>query len=286
MNQLLNQPVPSTLTGRVKSSVLSFLHTAGIPATRNDFRVHSLKNLHRGRRAFVIGNGPSLRVADLDRLKNEVTFASNKIFLAFDQTSWRPTYHFIEDENVLKGSADLLRGFRHQLFLSRLALQFMERLPTAIYYSINWKTDHRNPAFEYHPYGRTFAGFSVLYTCLQFAFFMGIETLYFLGVDQSYTPSGKVVTLAPAPEAINGGKGTPVYEAAGEVNHFHKDYYKPGELWFDPNLEFQQAGFESAKRVFASHRRSIYNATRGGQLEVFDRRDFDSLFSSHAKPGL
>ena len=36
------------------------------------------QDIHSGRRAFIIGNGPSLTVADLERLKGEVTFASEQ----------------------------------------------------------------------------------------------------------------------------------------------------------------------------------------------------------------
>src|SRR5262245_12870616 len=44
-----------------------------------------------GRRGFVIGNGPSLKTTDLDRLRNEITIASNRIYLAYSETNWRPT---------------------------------------------------------------------------------------------------------------------------------------------------------------------------------------------------
>ena len=49
------------------------------------------KNLHKGKRGFIIGNGPSLKINDLDMPKNDISIASNKIYLAFNQTKWRPT---------------------------------------------------------------------------------------------------------------------------------------------------------------------------------------------------
>ena len=36
--------------------------------------------------------------------------------------------------------------------------------------------------------------------------------------------------------------------------------------------------YKSAKKYADSHGIRIYNATRGGKLEVFERIDFDSLF--------
>jgi len=48
-------------------------------------------------RAFIIGNGPSLKAEQLDRLINEVTFGVNRIHLIYDQTKWRPTNWIIMD---------------------------------------------------------------------------------------------------------------------------------------------------------------------------------------------
>ena len=39
---------------------------------------------------------------DLEQLKNEVTFASTKIYLAFDMTSWRPSYYVVEDDHMIE----------------------------------------------------------------------------------------------------------------------------------------------------------------------------------------
>jgi hypothetical protein len=48
-------------------------------------------------RAFIIGNGPSLKEQPLDSLLNETTFAMNRINLLYDFTTWRPTYYFAFD---------------------------------------------------------------------------------------------------------------------------------------------------------------------------------------------
>ena len=63
----------------------------------NNLDIRKLKNIHQGKRAFFIGNGPSLRISDLELLNDEITFGCNKIYLAFEQTDWRPTYYSITD---------------------------------------------------------------------------------------------------------------------------------------------------------------------------------------------
>ena len=58
-----------------------------------------LKNLEQGKPCFIIANGPSLEVKDLDLLdrNNVVTIGSNKIYRCFNQTRWRPKYFTVAD---------------------------------------------------------------------------------------------------------------------------------------------------------------------------------------------
>ena len=63
------------------------------------------KDIHKGKRAFIIGNGPSLTKEDLEMLTNEITFASNRIYKMFDDTEWRPKYFTISDDGVARSGS-------------------------------------------------------------------------------------------------------------------------------------------------------------------------------------
>ena len=43
-------------------------------------KLNKLKDVGKGKRCFIIGNGPSLNIGDLEKLNNEITFASNRIY--------------------------------------------------------------------------------------------------------------------------------------------------------------------------------------------------------------
>ena len=61
------------------------------------------KDKHKGQRVFIIGNGPSLSKTDLNLIKNEVSFAMNRISLIYDKNiDWRPTYYLFSSTNVRK----------------------------------------------------------------------------------------------------------------------------------------------------------------------------------------
>ena len=56
--------------------------------------------------------------------------------------------------------------------------------------------------------------------------------------------------------------------------HFYQEEVLKSRLWLDLILK----GYKSARKYADTHHVHIYNATRGGYLEIFDRVNFDSLF--------
>jgi hypothetical protein len=241
-----------------------------IPFTLNDRHLLALKERHRGHRAFIIGNGPSLRTTDLGRLRGEITFAFNKIYLAFDQTDWRPTYYVAEDRLVLQQTyreIGALRSFT-KLFPAK-AKEWVPRFHDGIYFALAYEQFYPHlPRFVCHALKGLYWGSTVVYSALQLACFMGIREIYLIGVDFSFS----------RPTKAEKEGGTTVYTSEGERDHFHPEYRKPGEKWYAPNLHFQEKAFEAARLAMERRGGSVVNATRGGELEVLPRVGFDTLF--------
>lgn len=55
------------------------------------------KDLHKGKRCFVLGNGPSLLSVDLSLLKDEITFTVNDLFYMKEFEKINTTYHLFAD---------------------------------------------------------------------------------------------------------------------------------------------------------------------------------------------
>jgi hypothetical protein len=55
-------------------------------------RIAALRDAYRGKRCFIIGNGPSLRQMDLSPLRDEVTFGLNRIYLLFPELGFSTTF--------------------------------------------------------------------------------------------------------------------------------------------------------------------------------------------------
>ena len=250
------------------------LTLAGLPITANSRRLAALRNRHRGQRCFVIGNGPSLLTGDLDRLKNEITIASNKIYLAFGQTDWRPTYYTAIDTVVMGNAADVISSLPFPKIFPRGTEHIVGVTPETMFcdLGVDWVDigDFR-PGFSPDLRHRIFGGECVTYFNIQVAYYLGCREIYLLGVDFSFViPKKKVAD-----------KGYEfILESEGEQNHFVKDYRPVGEKWTMPHLREQRMAFEYCREYVRQHGGAVYNASRKSELDVFERVDFDALFVS------
>ncbi len=236
--------------------------------SKNEKEFAKLKNKHAGKRCFIIGNGPSLRIEDLDKLNTEITFAANKIYLAFDKTNWRPTYYAVTDDLVAKQNyheINNLSGFT-KFFPCHAKTLWGTPFNDAIYFRYIYYQNRypKPPRFGLNPLRKIYAGRTVLYAFIQICCFMGIREIYLLGVDFNFSEPSK--------------KNGRILISEGESNHFHPNYRKPGEKWAEPKLNQQKKAFEEAGKAVEKMGGRIFNATRGGKLEVFPRVNFNELF--------
>ena len=67
------------------------------------YKNSELKNIHSGKRAFYLGNAPSINSQNLIPLKDEITFAVNRGFLHPDYSKIKPKYHIIIDGKFITG---------------------------------------------------------------------------------------------------------------------------------------------------------------------------------------
>ena len=66
--------------------------------------LEAYRNRYAGKRAFILGNGPSLNMLDLSKLAGEVTFGTNGIFYLFDRMGFKPTFYVVEARPAAGGA--------------------------------------------------------------------------------------------------------------------------------------------------------------------------------------
>ena len=73
-------------------------------------KTRKFQGLHQGERCFILGNGPSLSLDDIEKLKNngETVLVSNNFSEWFSKTSFRPSYYFFADLSGVKKENEYL----------------------------------------------------------------------------------------------------------------------------------------------------------------------------------
>ena len=248
-----------------------------------------MRKRHWGERAFIIGNGPSLSIDDLTLIQKEVSFASNKVYLAFDQTVWRPDYYFVFDKLVALNNSAVIRGLPVTKFFSSEVRPWLGFDSEAIWLNETyengvWLDQERDGVelsgghFSTNALLRVSSGWTVIYAQLQLAHYMGFREIVLLGLDFSFNVDTKKVETKE--------KGYEVaLESRGERNHFHPDYRKPGEVWAIPRLDMQERAFRLAKAAFEESGRVVVNASRQSKLDVFPRTTLEAVLNSKTLTG-
>lgn len=229
-----------------------------------------LQNKYKGRRCFIVANGPSLRTEDLEKLANanEITFGMNRIYKIFDDTSWRPTFYACEDELIAKEQQKEINDLPAEIKFIPIELKWFHdiEIEDAQYFHLNYREEMRSGdgvsadiAHQIDCRG------TVTCTCMQIAMYMGFTEIYLLGVDHNYQKiidiNGNIIEDKTAKDYFCEGYDDDIKDV---VVH---DMGKNTLAYIDANKYADKMGLST-----------IYNATRGGKLEVFHRVDFDSLF--------
>lgn len=242
----------------------------GLPLTPNEAKIVGFRNRHRGERAFIIGNGPSLNLIDLTRLRHETTFGVNAIYLNQEKMGFLPTHHIVEDVFVAEDRATEINALRgpHKWYGHYLRY-CLKQTPDVCW--LNVACDYRNypgfPHFSTNASRIVWVGGTVSYIALQLAFHMGFDEVILVGFDHSYA--------IPKEAKV---EGRAITSTSDDPNHFHPGYFGKGYRWHDPRVDRMEKAYINARRAYEAASRKILNATVGGHLEVFERRDFNSLF--------
>jgi len=228
-------------------------------------QLEGFRNMALGKRCFVMGNGPSLMKSDLTLLKNEITIGSNGLFLIFDKMGFKPTFLTVEDGLVAEDRAEELNKVRGtQKLFPRDLSQWLKHDHETTY--INFIRGFRKkPKFTTNLAKNAYWGGTVSYLNLQLAYYIGCNEIYMIGFDHNYKIKDKIEKNVILSQRL-------------DENHFHPNYFGPGYRWHDPMVWRMELAYTVARKFFLERDVNIYNATVGGNLEVFERRNFDLIF--------
>lgn len=230
--------------------------------------IAKLQNKEKNKSCVIVCNGPSLTVSDLDMLDEAgiASFGTNRIYNIYKKTKWRPTYVSIFDQGLMydKNSLAAISDSRTEVFfLNKNAAYTARNLKCNLcLIDIDWnKKNLKQPKFSTDASKGIFGIGTVTYSCIQIAYYLGFRTMYILGADNKY----------PWTHLKDGSHRFDAEQKSyfSELNEILK---KPamGATW-EMNVAYEYAENVSKKIGF-----KVYNVTRGGYLEAFERMDLET----------
>lgn len=217
-----------------------------------NLELEKFKNINRGKRCFIIGNAPSLKYEDLEKLykMGEICFGVNRIYKAFGKTQWRPTYYVAVDNEICKNDYSIIESIECTKFIRHF------------YNEINWKDkkiyefgglSSKNIEFSKDIVNGVYIGNTVIYDSLQIAYYMGFREIYLLGVDLDLS------------KKIN-----------EEGRHFYK-WHNDKERLHEGNLNHILKSFAFAANILEEEGIILKNLSRAGTWQEIKRDNFDKV---------
>ncbi|MEH6908922.1 hypothetical protein V7008_25105, partial [Neobacillus drentensis] len=170
-----------------------------------------------------------------------------------------------EDEKTIFKSKEEINNLKieKKFFPVNFPWDYKINFQNANYYIFRLGDSKVEPEFSEDIVNGVFWGNTVAYTAIQMAVYMGIKEIYLLGVDHHFSK-------------MENDNGEIVIDETAK-DYFTEKYNSDKDDLYIPNVEISTRAFTAARRYADDHNIKIYNATRGGKLEVFERVDFDNI---------
>jgi hypothetical protein len=238
--------------------------------------IQHLKGIGKGKRIFLVGNGPSLNDMNLDLLENEDSIAMNRIELIYPKTKWRPTYYIFcssncQDKRWGKGwSKSVVKASKEPKTLPLIWDRYKDDIEKNANTSLDESTIYLTnftenevgqlSTFSVNAEDRLDKSGTTMNVALQLAYYMDYNEVYLIGIDSNWK------TLKYDDETIEVDK-----------NHFHPYYHAYIE---NGKEEFWRMNttHKIAKKFFDIKGVKIMNAGLNSAIDVYEKVDFRSLF--------
>ncbi len=246
-----------------------------------------LKDIHRGKRCFILGSAPSIKKENLKPLKNEIVIAMNNFYVHEDfleimngnvqkyyivapihppQTEVEWKMWFEDMERHVPINTIMVFGLtsyrfnikyileKYGLFRNHTVYWYFAGIPVNEYYK--FKESH----ICFH--NMVWAASSVSTYALLLALYMGFDNIYLLGVDHNYV-------CIEREEEYRFYKSSIHQQKEHERMNFKKsdEFFATGKVFLEKEIIAEMC--KTAK---------IYNCSKESLLNMFEKIDFSSLF--------
>lgn len=160
------------------------------------------KNIHQGKRCFILGNGPSMKMEDLSVLKDEYVFTVNQFYRSDKASIVKPDYHFWADDTFFiddgyKARKEIIECMRdmykynpnvvsffpikHRGFVKKHSID--SNMKVSYFYSPFRMENHMRDEIDFSKFSINWG--TVVQWCISMAIYMGFKEIYLMGCDNT-----------------------------------------------------------------------------------------------------
>lgn len=258
---------------------------------------YMLRDSEKGKRCFIIGNGPSINNVDFSLLSDEMTFSVNQLPRRENFKMLKTNYHFWIDKRFFdlnknaEEDLELIKvmlevnsaGNRPKVFYSIEAKEMIKEYHLDDYLDIHYialdsipRTDAMNHLIDFSHIAIAFP--TVVQTVIAFAVYLGFKEIYLLGCDCT-----GFITIAETLmcKAKDGQYGYTITE--NEEKRMKKVSKKTSisqELrWYADLFDT----YETLYKYCEDRGVKLFNATEGGLLDSIPRIRLSDVVSSNGE---
>ena len=129
-------------------------------------KISDFKNLHEGKRLFILSSGPSLGTLDLTPLRRRLVMGLNRSAILYPDTH----YHCTMDQRIFEEFPEMLKKTRYLFTFEERAFG----VPLKLLGAEGFSSDLTKGIYS---------GYTVSYFGLQVAAYMGFKQIFYLGLD-------------------------------------------------------------------------------------------------------
>ncbi len=246
-----------------------------------------LKDIHKGKRCFILGSGTSIKKENLKKLKNEIVFALNNFYVHEDfseimsgniekyymtapihspQTEKEWKEWFEDMEKYMPNNINMLFGINRD----DINIKYIfDKYKIFKHHKINWY--YAGKKFFYESFDKSamditraiYEGEAVSIYSLIVALYMGFDEIYLVGMDHDYF-------------LYNDESEMRMYSSAKhQKNEFARTF---GNMFYINEFLRQYKIFSKYKIFDDNYSCKIFNTSSSSLLKVFPKVKFEDLF--------
>lgn len=229
-------------------------------------------NIHKNKRCFILGNGPSLKEVDLSRLKNEIVFSVNNFCKVDGYKEAKTNYHFWIDaaffnqrKDMTYDMTDIMKNYQlmseenAECFVPVYGYEFIksnkldEKLK--INYLVNGGTYLDEPDNKIDISTVIPAFSTVVQYCICVAIYMGFSEIYLLGCDSTSVVTTINCALNQENKSMHAYKND---NSEKEINELLKNW-DMADVFFDQYVLF--GGYKYLNKYCNDNKIKLVNCT-------------------------